>query len=293
MQFFTQGVNGIRKDARLIDGFSIFSIEDTLGKGNDEFGNDVFKRHRSGAYTVMYVDKGAGSHHIDFQKYTLHPGAVLFISPEQVQQYDPARLIGGYVLRFTPDFLWEYADPREAMAIRRLFDNQVRTSMLDARRYRDIVMYFEMVLREYNHANDQLRASIIKSSLNLLLLHADRLITDECITQNEEEVGFSYYTRFRARIPQRLGETRNASDYAEELGISYKYLNDLTKRFAGCTSKEIIDRTLIAEAKRLVVEGQISVGQISRELGFDEPTNFRKYFRKHTGMAPLKFRQEN
>ena len=68
MQFFTQGVNGIRKDARLIDGFSIFSIEDTLGKGNDEFGNDVFKRHRSGAYTVMYVDKGAGSHHIDFQK---------------------------------------------------------------------------------------------------------------------------------------------------------------------------------------------------------------------------------
>ena len=33
--------------------------------------------------------------------------------------------------------------------------------------------------------------------------------------------------------------------------------------------------------------------EISNELGFGEPTNFIKYFRRHTSSTPLEFREKH
>lgn len=44
------------------------------------------------------------------------------------------------------------------------------------------------------------------------------------------------------------------------------------------------------EAKRLLAYSSLSIKEIGFELGFGEPTNFNKYFRKHTGMAPMQFK---
>jgi YesN/AraC family two-component response regulator len=37
----------------------------------------------------------------------------------------------------------------------------------------------------------------------------------------------------------------------------------------------------------------MSVREISEHTGFDEPTNFVKYFKKHSGQTPEKFRKKN
>ena len=44
------------------------------------------------------------------------------------------------------------------------------------------------------------------------------------------------------------------------------------------------------EAKRLLCHTNISIKEIGYAIGFDEPTNFIKYFRKHTGKTPIDFR---
>ena len=58
----------------------------------------------------------------------------------------------------------------------------------------------------------------------------------------------------------------------------------------GKSPKEMIDDRVVLEAKRLLLYSDSSVKEISHELGFDEPTNFIKYFRKHVAQTPNTFR---
>jgi transcriptional regulator GlxA family with amidase domain len=47
----------------------------------------------------------------------------------------------------------------------------------------------------------------------------------------------------------------------------------------------------VLEAKRLLVHTQLPIGTITAEVGFSEPTNFVKFFRRRKGVLPFKFRE--
>ncbi|MCD8186501.1 MAG: helix-turn-helix domain-containing protein [Rikenellaceae bacterium] len=74
------------------------------------------------------------------------------------------------------------------------------------------------------------------------------------------------------------------------LGVNEKTLSKEVKALTGKTPKVYIDSRIILEAKRLLSYSNLSAKMIGFELGFDEPTNFTKYFRKHTGTTPARFR---
>lgn len=48
---------------------------------------------------------------------------------------------------------------------------------------------------------------------------------------------------------------------------------------------------MILKAKKLLVENQKNISEISYLLGFEEPTNFTKYYKKHTGFSPKEFKK--
>ena len=65
----------------------------------------------------------------------------------------------------------------------------------------------------------------------------------------------------------------------------------MSSKILGSTPKKIIDDRIMLEAKRLLAHSSESVKEISYSLGFDEPTNFVKYFRKHHLSTPIEFRE--
>ena len=81
--------------------------------------------------------------------------------------------------------------------------------------------------------------------------------------------------------------------YCEKLFVTEKRLNKATTQILGKTPKQMIDERLLLEAKRLLVHETHTIKEIAYELGFDEPTNFIKYFRKHTQKSPTEFRENS
>ncbi|MGX9882978.1 helix-turn-helix domain-containing protein [Streptomyces sp. NPDC002276] len=55
-------------------------------------------------------------------------------------------------------------------------------------------------------------------------------------------------------------------------------------------SAALEDARVLLEAKRLLVHTDATAADISRTLGFAEPTDFAKFFRKRDGRTPLEFR---
>jgi AraC-like DNA-binding protein len=63
------------------------------------------------------------------------------------------------------------------------------------------------------------------------------------------------------------------------------------QEICGISAKQYLIQKIVLQAKRLLVHTDQAIGVIGLELGFNEPTNFVKFFKCEAGMSPLTFRQ--
>lgn len=267
-------------------------IEAALSNSQYFGGLDPFSVHRAGHYLVLYIDKGEGSMTVDLAKCRVHPGAFLFVSPRQVIQFDRNSRFGGYLMRFSAEFIHPFGKSEELQSASKLFDNSATVVQIDGRRHRELVNFFELFHKEMRHEEDAFRRGCMRTSLEMLLLHAARITSVGRSDVDASNHSYAHFRKFKALLSLRTDASRNAVDFAEELGISYKYLNDICKLHAGTTAKELIDQERIAEAKRLLVKERLSVRKAGSRLGFDDVSNFRKYFKKRTGYSPIDFKEK-
>ena len=61
----------------------------------------------------------------------------------------------------------------------------------------------------------------------------------------------------------------------------------------GRTAKQLVDERVALEAKRLLAESDLPVAEVGARLGFNEPTNFGRFFTRTVGSSPGQFRAES
>ena len=54
-------------------------------------------------------------------------------------------------------------------------------------------------------------------------------------------------------------------------------------------SQKVIDDYIILQAKRNLINSSLKSTELAYKLGFEDPTNFTKYFKKNTGLTPNSF----
>jgi AraC-like DNA-binding protein len=82
----------------------------------------------------------------------------------------------------------------------------------------------------------------------------------------------------------------SVGQYASRLGCSEKSLSRATRTVVDMSAKSLLVDRIVLEAKRLLAHSVSPVAAIAAELGFDEATNFVKFFRRETGVTPGSFR---
>ncbi len=80
------------------------------------------------------------------------------------------------------------------------------------------------------------------------------------------------------------------SFYAEKLAISTQYLSSILKEASGATAGNWIATNLVTQAKILLRTKDLTIQQVALELNFADQASFGKFFKKHTGVSPKKFR---
>ena len=154
-------------------------------------------------------------------------------------------------------------------------------------------IFKELVLRikeEFDAPDDVLTEEIIQSSLKIFLCLAERIRKEN----RKEETQSRYkeeFNLFRKLVKKKILESRQVRFYADELGMSTKKLNRITQDVMGQAAKSYINDFLIIEIKRLLVNTSLSIKEIAYTTGFEEATNFVKYFKKYAGMNPSEFRK--
>jgi AraC-like DNA-binding protein len=237
---------------------------------------------------AIYLE-GQGIEEVDFVRIACRPGTVIHVHPGQVIRYVSIAEAEAFLVLFTPEFLWPDGVGLEA----RLRDGLGMPSHLDLAEpdFESVKAIAGALEREYAATDaGPLSEAILRHLLTALLLRVDQAASrDQAVSA--ALVQHDTFTRFRRALETSYMQTRAVQDYADRLGCAPRTLNRATLAMAGMPVKRYIDERVTLEAKRLLAHTTLHVAAIATRLGFTEPTNFVKFFRRHTGRLPGEFRE--
>jgi len=81
-------------------------------------------------------------------------------------------------------------------------------------------------------------------------------------------------------------------DVSAYLYISTWYLSKLIKKETGSTFIDILSEIRIEEAKKLLLQPQYKIYEVSAMIGFTDVTYFNKLFKSITGLKPMEYRNK-
>lgn len=127
--------------------------------------------------------------------------------------------------------------------------------------------------------------------LRLQLYTLLELLSQFAPAEPPEKAAAQRFRRFNELLETHFQAQKSTAFYAAQLACTEKTLNRCCIRSAGCSAKTLIARRLMLEAKRRLAHTSDTVSQTAYRLGFDDPTNFTKFFKKQTGQTPKAFRE--
>jgi len=96
---------------------------------------------------------------------------------------------------------------------------------------------------------------------------------------------------FTVLVNKHYRKNTTVAYYANLMNMTYQKLSEICFNVLGKSAKDVISDIVIKEAIRYIRNTNLSISQISYELGFTDESNFRRFFKKHTGKTALTFRQ--
>jgi AraC-like DNA-binding protein len=241
--------------------------------------------HRTTFYQLIWFAEGNATFRIDFRDVPVKANEILLLSAGQVCEFDTTSDYSGKMILFTGTFFTMTeldANFLHTSEILNPVSLNKTAPVCPQLAWNLIALLYE----ELKKPADVFQSAIAQNFLRVILLEAERQLAS-----SYSHVVNNAGRKFFDTVEQHFRENRNTDWYVNYLGVNEKTLSKEVKALTGKTPKVYIDSRTILEAKRLLSYSNLSVKEIGYELGFDEPTNFNKYFRKHTNLTPTQFRE--
>ncbi len=272
----------------------VMNFTQLFDKLNQSTGHNPFVAHKIEFYLILVITQNSYSHFVDFNSYELTAGSALFIAKNQVHHFTKSlQQADGFCIIFSSQFMEKYYFLSDKLKLNRLFNYHIEAPIIHQQELGQdsFIDIANQLYDEYIFPNEFAKSEMLRTLLHILLLKAER--TKEVQATSGAKIHWlEVFSSFKNMLEKEYINTRSSRDYASELLISYKFLNDVVKKLAGKTAKAFIDDFVTIEIKRYLVSTSLSVKEISYETGFEEPANMIKFFKKNTKMTPLKFRQQ-
>lgn len=243
--------------------------------------------HRHNFYMICLIIKGSGTHIIDFEKIDIKANRVFFLKPEQVHFWEVQPKSELAVVQFSEDFMTELFNVINIPSINTSFESFIDLQPEIAS------LFFEIIKKiEYENVQNKLNSTkIIQANIFILLSEIERLIKSDLI-QRTKSNKYIILDSFKNLLNKKRKELTSVNEYANLLSITPNYLNIIVKETTGLTANELIQKRIILEAKRLLINIHLDIAQIAFELGFKDASYFARFFKRSTGLSPTQFRDD-
>lgn len=242
-------------------------------------------KHR--VYLIIGL-QGEAQIKIDSKRYVLQKNGLIYLTPNHLLSS----------LSRSNDFLFEYLSfdfdflSDFPLLLKADISDQVGAMpflQLDMHAFAVITKYYDFINDRYKNSTN--RSEIVKGLLFSLIVEVSKMYSGQnicTVSSRKNELADAFF-----RLLHRYyKEERTALFYAGRLCISDKYLFRVIKQTTGSTFHYWVSDFVLREAKLLLKSTEKSVTEIAEYLNFPNSSFFARFFRKHTGMSPMQFKQQ-
>ena len=178
-------------------------------------------------------------------------------------------------------------------ALRRVVAALHSASCCYGRMTRETVTVIELLMREIHHGQLSY-AQNVKALLNMLLIELIRVIVPSELWQEDTGLSAGVCDHRLAALEKYMLDNPETyftvSELAEYVNLSTKQLNNIVQKDLGVSAKTFIDRLKSNCARKLLLETDLTLYEISCRLGFTDHNNFNRFFKRVEGISPGLFR---
>lgn len=146
---------------------------------------------------------------------------------------------------------------------------------------------FERLKQEYLHNSSQ-DFSLLCTYLLALFFELNRFAETRTPKKNAATL---LTQKYKNALMEHIYEMHTVTEFAHHLGVSLNYLNRCVANTLGKTAHTMLDEMFILEAKSLLRQTNLNISEIAYKIGKQNPSDFSRFFKKHTGLTPRMFRQ--
>jgi len=251
----------------------------------------LYSPHRTDFYMIFLFTEGSGQYMVDFNRIPIEKGHMLFVSKDQVHAFDPGGNYDGLSIIFTESFYYKSTRDQLYLQQSQLFNGQHGVAYINVLPdYERLKEYFNEVAKELHKPLDEFQGELLHNYLHNILLTAERHERNRFELIRGNAKSRQLVVNFKKLIEKNFKKTHSVNFYAQLLNISIRSLQNSTAELIGKTPKQIINDRILLEAKRMLAYNNLTVKEIAFLLGFDEVTNFIKFFKSKSGLTPILFR---
>lgn len=280
--------------------FDIRSFEENMGTVVHQM--PVF-RHE---FYALAIKADGGGKVIAGQFADFPEGSTIFFNtPFQLLSWDIVPDWKGYYLMFSQDFV------AQSVILSSLLDlfpflkmEQSIPFEIPADQMNTVLAIYQSVWEEYNGDRTD-KFQIIEAQVYLLLCLIRRLfeeqVDQELAETSLKSADLKLLSRYRTLIQvsfypntplETLANLHSTSYYAQKLSVHPNHLNAVVKSLTGLTALNHIHQHLLVLSKSYLSQTDWSIKEIAYTIHFESPNNFSAFFKKHTGVTPLAYRQQ-
>ena len=233
-------------------------------------------------YQLIYVSNGCVHFTMDGKEQVVDKGHMVLFRPHEPQIYEVYPKEQG-------EFFWVHFTGSDVEAM--LVDCGIPPAgnVFWVGNTSDIRSMYCQMIRELQLKGTHY-GELLQMNLRHLLLLINRHLTD---TPNED-------VPFQGEIIQALGwferhwrEPISMDEYAVRNRMTPYWFRQKFKAFTGTTPTQYVISLRIANAMNLMENTDYNIEQIAEAVGYDNPSYFRRLFRKHTGLSPSEYKQRH
>lgn len=249
--------------------------------------------HGHSFFHLVFFTEAKGKQTIDFQSADVHSGMIYFMIPGQVHSWQFEGKPEGYVINFSPDYFKSFLLNTAYLSEFSFFDGVFNKQIIDIPdlKMKQIEDIFESLLRETNNKQTH-EDELIKMLILQLFIAVDRLSVDTA-TQKDKSIAHGAVKAFQLLIEKHFIDTRLPKEYAALLFLTPNHLNSICMKLIGKSAGQMIRERVILEAKRLLINLDLNISEISANLHFKDQSYFTKFFKKYETVTPENFRKQN
>lgn len=302
LEFYKEifGDNGYQLDSLLenngsrdLGHFNVFDTEKFYYSGNKKSEMTYDRR----MYYKISLIKGKNLVEYADKTVLIEKQGILFATPKIPYRYIPqTKNQSGYFCVFTKEFL---SKSKTGLLIDEFPIYQTNSDFvyqLTDEQYKEMEAIFKKMdaelSSEYAFKYDLLRNYVLE------LIHTGQKLkpieSSNNITNAASRISSLFIELLERQFPieseAQVIQLKTPLDFAQTLGIHINHLNKVLKETTGRSTTEIINSRIAEEAKILLKQTKRNVSEIAIALGFEEVAHFSNFFKKHTTLSPLKFR---